>query len=92
MKKLARFIAFLSAFFGVLTILRSPKGRSGGYVWLPKLWAGAWAPFLAIAGALGALIGLARGDITSMLTGGFGAFAGIRHTVRVTKRKNDPFF
>jgi acetyl esterase/lipase len=91
MKKLARFLAFLSTFFGILILIRSPKGRVGGYVWLPKLWAGAWAPFLASAGALGALIGLARKDVTSMLGGAFGAFAGIRHTVRVTRRKNDPF-
>lgn len=91
MKKLARFLALLSAFFGILVLMRSPKGRAGGYVWLPKLWAGAWAPFLAIAGALGALIGLARGDVASMLGGGFGAFAGMRHTLRVTKRGNDPF-
>ena len=91
MKKLARFLALLSAFFGIWTFIRSPKGRAGGYVWLPKLWAGAWAPFLAIAGALGALIGLARGDRAALLAGGFGALAGIRHTVRVTKRRNDPF-
>jgi acetyl esterase/lipase len=91
MKKLARFLALLSAFFGLLIIIRSPKGRAGGYLWLPKLWAGAWAPFLAIAGALGALIGLARADVTSLAGGAFGAFAGIRHTVRVTKRKYDPF-
>lgn len=91
MKKLARFLSFISAFFGLLTLIRSPKGRAGGYLWLPKLWAGAWAPFLAIAGALGAMIGFSRGDAAAMLSGGFGAFAGIRHTVRVTKRKNDPF-
>lgn len=91
MKKLARFLALLSAFFGIWTFIRSPKGRAGGYVWLPKLWAGAWAPFLAIAGTLGALIGLARRDRAALLAGGFGAFAGIRHTVRVTKRNYDPF-
>ncbi len=91
MKKLARYLAFVSAFFGVFAIIHPPKGRAGGMLWIPKLWAGAWAPFLAIGGALGAMIGLARGDVVSTLGGGFGAFAGIRHTVRVTKRKNDPF-
>lgn len=86
MKKLSRFLSFLSAFFGLLTLIRSPKGRAGGVIWLPKLWAGAWAPFLAIAGGLGALIGLIRGDREAAISGLFGAFAGIKHTVRVTKR------
>jgi acetyl esterase/lipase len=91
MNNLARWLALLSAFFGIWTFIRSPNGRAGGYVWLPKLWAGAWAPFLVIAGTLGALIGLARRDRAALLAGGFGAFAGIRHTVRVTKRNFDPF-
>jgi len=91
MKKLARILAALSAIAGILVLIRSPKGRAGGYLWLPKLLAGAWAPFLAIAGAVGALLGLLRGDLTSMLTGAFGAFAATRHTVRVTRRRHDPF-
>ncbi len=86
MKKLSRLLSFVSAFFGLLTLIRSPKGRAGGFMWLPKLWAGAWAPFLAIAGGLGALIGLIRGDREATVSGLFGAFTGIRHTVRVTKR------
>ena len=86
MKKLSRILGFVSAFFGLLTLIRSPKGRAGGAMWLPKLWAGAWAPFLAIAGGLGALIGFISGDRASTVSGLFGAFAGIRHTVRVTKR------
>ena len=44
MKKLARFLAALSAIAGILVLARSPKGRAGGYLWLPKLLAGAWAP------------------------------------------------
>lgn len=60
-------------------------------MWIPKLWAGAWSPFLAIAGALGAWTGLGRGDWAATFTGLFGAWAGIRHTVRVTRREMDPF-
>lgn len=89
MKKLSRFLAFTSAFFGLLTLIPSPKGRAGGALWLPKLMAGAWAPFLAIAGGVGALIGLLRGDREALVNGIFGAFAGIRHTARVTKRSNE---
>ncbi len=91
MRKLSRFLAFLSAFFGLWTLIRSPKGRAGGAVWIPKLWAGAWSPFLAIAGALGALIGLGRGDGVAALAGLFGVWAGTRHTARVTRRREDPF-
>ncbi len=91
MKKISRFLSFLSAFFGLLTLVRSPKGRAGGAVWLPKLWAGAWAPFVALAGALVALFSLARGDGPAALAGLFGAWAGTRHTLRVTRRDEDPF-
>jgi len=91
MKKFARFLSFLSAFFGLWTLVRSPKGRAGGAVWIPKLWTGAWAPFLAMAGAVGALINLVHGDGAGTLAGLFGAWAGIRHTVRVTRRDADPF-
>jgi acetyl esterase/lipase len=86
MKKLSRLLSFISAFFGLLTLIRSPQGRAGGVMWLPKLWAGAWSPFLAIAGAIGALIGLIHGDREATVSGLFGAFTGIRHTVRVTKQ------
>jgi acetyl esterase/lipase len=91
MKKLSRFLAFLSAFFGLWTLIRAPRGRVGGAMWIPKLWAAAWSPLLAIAGVLGALIGFGRGDWAATLAGLFGAWAGIRHTVRVTRREVDPF-
>lgn len=89
MKKLSRFLAFTSALFGLLTLIPSPKGHAGGALWLPKLMAGAWAPFLAATGAVGALIGLLRGDREALVNGLFGAFAGARHTARVTKRSNE---
>lgn len=89
MKKLSRFLSITSALFGLLTLIPSPKGRSGGMMWLPKLMAGAWAPFLAIAGMVGALIGLLRGDREALVNGLFGAFAGTRHTLRVTQRRGE---
>ncbi len=85
-RRLARFLSFLSAFFGAWTLVRSPKGIAGGLVWLPKLWAAAWAPFLSIAGAVGALLGLLSGDRAAFWSGAFGALAGYEHTVRVTRR------
>jgi acetyl esterase/lipase len=86
MKKLSRFLSSLSALFGLLTIVRSPKGVIGSIMWLPKLWAGAWSPFFAVAGALGALLGLGRKDRAAILFGMFGMFAGIRHTRIVTQK------
>src|SRR5574341_56318 len=85
-RRLARFLSFLSAFFGAWTLIRSPKGIAGGLVWLLKLWAAAWAPFLSIAGAIGALLGLLSGDKAAFWSGAFGALTGYQHTVRVTKR------
>lgn len=84
MPTLAWALSYGSALLGALTVVRSPSGIAGGIVWLPKLWAGAWAPFAAVAGALGALIGLSRGDRRSLLAGLFGALAAGRYTVRVT--------
>lgn len=54
-------------------------------MWLPKLWAAAWAPFLSIAGGLGALLGLLSGDKAAFWSGLFGVLAGYQHTARVTK-------
>jgi acetyl esterase/lipase len=88
MKKLSRFLSILSAFFGVFTLLRSPTGKSGGLMWLPKLWAGAWAPFLSIAGGLGAFLGLVSADKAAFWSGLFGALAGYQHTIRITRRQN----
>jgi acetyl esterase/lipase len=91
MKPLSRILSILSAAFGILTLIPSPKGRRGGYVWIPKLWAGAWSPFLAIAGVLGTLFGLGRKDRVAILFGMFGAFAGVRHIQRVTKNHDSAF-
>jgi acetyl esterase/lipase len=85
MRKLSRTLGFLSAFFGIFTWVRSPSGKAGGLIWLPKLWAGAWAPFLSIAGGVGAFLGLVSGDKAAFWTGLFGALAGYRHTVQITR-------
>jgi len=58
----------------------------GAVIWLPKLWAGAWAPFLAVLGGLGAFLGLVSRDYTSLVAGLLGAVLGICHTIVVTKQ------
>lgn len=59
-------------------------------MWLPKLWASAWAPFFGVLGGLGAFLGWATIDHSSLLAGLLGATLGIRHTILVT-RQHDGF-
>lgn len=59
-------------------------------MWLPKLWACAWAPFLALMGCLGALLGGAANNYYAIFAGLLGAALGFRHTFIVT-RQHDGF-
>ena len=87
-RKTARFLSYISAFFGLLTIIKSPPGILGGVVWLPKLWAGAWAPFLAILGAAGALLSGTKKDPRGLWAGLLGMAFGMRYTLKVTAEKD----
>ncbi len=60
----------------------------GGALWLPKLWASAWSPFLVLIGFLGALLGWVSKDYWIIVSGLLGAALGIRHTVIVTRGHN----
>ncbi len=81
-------LSTLALFFGLWTVIKSPKGIWGGVVWLPKLWASAWAPFLVLAGVIGVVLGAVTGDIYSCIAGLLGAALEIRHTVIVTRRQD----
>ena len=85
MSKVSRVLSYVSAFASVWLLFRSPPGPVGGVVWLPKLWAGAWAPFVAIMGGLGALAGLMRDDRKAMRVGLVGAIVAMRYTAGVTE-------
>jgi len=87
LKKVTRFLSYLSAFFSLLLLLKSPPGLAGGVIWLPKLLAGAWAPFIGLAGILGAFLGRANKDRKAILAGLFGATVSIRHTLKVITSK-----
>ena len=80
-KRISRILSFLSLFLGGLTLIRL-KGK-WTTLWTAKMLAGAWSPFLALAGGLGALIGLARKDRKTMWAGLLGAAVAVRHVVRV---------
>lgn len=87
MEILAVILSTLALFFSLWTLVKSPAGLAGGVVWLPKLWASAWAPFLAIVGAAGAVLGLASGNIYSIAAGVIGAALDIRHILLVTRKQ-----
>ncbi len=81
-------LSTISLFFGLFTIIKSPSGILGGVVWLPKLWAGAWASFLAMAGVLGAVLGAITRDYYSLAAGLLGAALEIRHILIVTRHQD----
>jgi acetyl esterase/lipase len=87
MRRAAKFLSYLSALCGVLVAIKSPSGLLGGMLWLPKLWAGAWAPFLAIAGGVGALLGLRKGEPSAVWTGLLGAFLGASQVQSVIQQQ-----
>ena len=66
-RKASRILSYVSALLSALTLVRL-KGRWTN-LWVFKMLAGAWTPFLALAGGLGALIGLARRDCKAMWAG-----------------------
>jgi acetyl esterase/lipase len=87
---LSRILSFVSLVCCLWTLVKCPSGLIGGILWLPILWAGAWAPFLALLGVLGASLGWLVNDYPSVMAGFFGALLGIRFTILVT-RHHDPF-
>lgn len=84
MKKASRILSYLSALLGALTLAPIKPGWGAVWLWGPKILAGALTPFLALAGGLGALIGLGRRDRWAVWTGLFGAAVAVRHVVKVT--------
>ncbi|MCP4684741.1 MAG: alpha/beta hydrolase, partial [bacterium] len=89
MKEAARILSYLSAFLSLLTMIRSPTGIMGGVMWLPKLWVGAWAPFLAIVGGLGVLFGLVYRDWMAVWAGLLGMALAVRHIARVVAQHDN---
>lgn len=86
---LSRALSYFSLFLLLFTLLKSPSGILGGAIWLPKLWASAWAPFLALAGGVGAILGWAFRDTSVILVGVLSVALGVRHTIIVTRSYNN---
>lgn len=83
LKTLARLLGYFSTFFSFLTLLKSPPGVPGALMWFPMLLADAWASVIALAGSLGALLGLKMRDRTAIWTGFLGAALAVRHIYRI---------
>jgi acetyl esterase/lipase len=84
MKTLARMLSVGSAVLSALTLVRVRTPWQMVLVFLPKLVAGACSPFLALAGGVGALLGLVRKDPAAAIGGVVGAVLAARHVARVT--------
>ncbi len=56
-ESVATIFGVLSLFSGLLLVFKFPPGIWGGIFWLPKLWADAWSPVLALLGLAGFLLG-----------------------------------
>ena len=90
MHKALRAMAYVSACAGLLSMLKSPAGAWGGAVWLPKLWAASWQPWLGAIGGAAALFGIRYRDRRAVVAGFLGALSGFGYTARVI-RKQDHF-
>jgi acetyl esterase/lipase len=84
MKKLARLLSYASAILSATTLLPVRDGWGAAGVWIPKVLAGAWSPFLLLAGGLGALFGLRRKDLAAVTAGLFGAAVSARYIGQVS--------
>lgn len=73
MKTTIKILAYLSAILGTLLFIRPRDRALNILIWLPKLIAGALAPIMGFAGALGTLLGLMRKDWNMAVAGLVGA-------------------
>ena len=78
MKRLAVFLAVVSAAITSLLFVRN-KAPKGFMLWFPKLFAGASAPFTALAGAGGAVLGLLSGSPLAVFLGSLAAASSLRY-------------
>jgi acetyl esterase/lipase len=83
-RRLANLLALVSAGLSALLFLQ-PKMPEGMTVWLGRIAAGALSPFLALGGALAALLGGLSGSPLAVAAGGFGAWASGRYLRKVTE-------
>jgi acetyl esterase/lipase len=84
MLRLARLLSYLAAVLSAPLLVRPVRGWAAVALWLPKLLADAWSPWLAIAGCLGTLIGVRGKDAGAAAAGVFATAVAARHAARVS--------
>jgi acetyl esterase/lipase len=77
-------------FSGLLLYFKFPPGIWGGIFWLPKLWADAWSPVLALIGLAGFLLGRIALSPFAIVAGLAGAVLLLWHIHLITGEE-DPF-
>src|SRR5690349_16597969 len=70
LKRAAVWVAFLSAGMSALLLIKN-KAPKGFILWVPKLFAGAMAPFIGAVGVLSAVIGAITGTWLAVIAGLF---------------------
>ncbi len=70
---------------GLILHIKFPPGIWGGVFWLPKLWADAWSPFLALLGLVSSLFGWVSWNPFAIVAGLSGAALLLRHILLVSK-------
>lgn len=81
---------FAGLFLGLILYLKFPPGIWGGIFWLPKLWADAWSPVLALLGLAGFFLGWIALSPFAIVSGLAGAVLLLWHIHLIT-RGGDPF-
>lgn len=85
MRELALGLSFASLLLGVSALVEPRSRRTLVFVWT-KFLSNAWAPWLAVAGALGAALGAIAGSPTALVVGVAGSVLSAEYTRRVTRR------
>ena len=83
MKRLASFLSGIAAFLGALTLLEV-RSQWTALLAFPKMLSGALTPVTAVAGAIGALLGVCTGNFKAASAGLFGMLISARHIRRVS--------
>ncbi len=86
----ARFLSLAAAVAGLINLLRPRHGLLSFLLWKPKTISEAFSPLFALAGSIGALLGLIEGDPLTAVSGLSGA-ALMWGYVRQTSRRHYGF-
>lgn len=85
MESLAIVLSTIGLTAGLLTTIKVPSGLIGGILWLPKLWAGAWAPLATLLSLAGGALNGVQQRFFWAAAGLIGACLMIRYTIIVTR-------